>query len=341
MNTIARRGISYMKSKGKAALSSPANVTAGQDTLLQTAVQEIRDRCKLKGDILRNLGGAVATSTMLGLPLGHHSSAHEGPKYAPPLIREGLWDISTNSTTEEGKDISDPRVLSDVGDVPIQELHEAQIDDDRLMQCITDCVKEVMDVSPMRPLVLGGDHSISFPVVRAVSEKLGGPVDILHIDAHPDLYEAFMGDPYSHASPFARIMENGYCRRLVQVGIRSINSEGRQQAQRYGVQQIEMRNYEEHREELENLTLGEGVRGVYVSIDCDGMDPAFAPGVSHREPGGLSFRDVMNIVQNLKGDIVGADVVEFNPQLDPAEGQGLTMFVAAKVVREVAAKMSK
>ncbi|GER26379.1 arginase [Striga asiatica] len=226
------------------------------------------------------------------------------------------------------KDISDPRVLSDVGDMPIQELHEAQIDDDRLMQCITDCVTEVMNVSPMRPLVLGGDHSISFPVVRAVSEKLGGPVDILHIDAHPDLYEAFMGDPYSHASPFARIMENGYCRNLVQVGIRSINSEGRQQAQRFGVKQIEMRNYEDHREELENLTLGVGddVKGVYVSIDCDG---------------GLSFRDVMNIVQNLKGDIVGADVVEFNPQLDPAEGQGLTMFVAAKVVREVAAKMSK
>lgn len=72
---------------------------------------------------------------------------------------------------------------------------------------------------PLRPLVLGGDHSISFPVIRAVSEKLGGPVDILHLDAHPDIYDAFEGNKYSHASSFARIMEGGYARRLLQVNL--------------------------------------------------------------------------------------------------------------------------
>jgi arginase len=66
-------------------------------------------------------------------------------------------------------------------------------------------------------LVLGGDHSISFPVVRAITEHLGGPVDILHFDAHPDIYHAFEGNIYSHASPFARIMEAGHARRLLQV----------------------------------------------------------------------------------------------------------------------------
>ena len=66
-------------------------------------------------------------------------------------------------------------------------------------------------------MVLGGDHSISYPVVRAVSEKLGGPVDILHLDAHPDIYDCFEGNTYSHASSFARIMEGGYARRLLQV----------------------------------------------------------------------------------------------------------------------------
>lgn len=70
---------------------------------------------------------------------------------------------------------------------------------------------------PLRPLILGGDHSISFPAVRAVSEKLGGPVDILHLDAHPDIYHSFEGNKYSHASSFARIMEGGYARRLLQV----------------------------------------------------------------------------------------------------------------------------
>lgn len=86
-------------------------------------------------------------------------------------------------------------------------------------------------------------------------------------------------------------------------------------------------------------SLGEGVKGVYVSIDVDCLDPAFAPGVSHIEPGGLSFRDVMNIVQNLQGNIVGGDVVEFNPQRDTVDG--MTGMVAAKLVRELTAKMSQ
>ena len=85
--------------------------------------------------------------------------------------------------------------------------------------------------------------------------------------------------------------------------------------------------------------LGDGVKGVYVSIDVDSLDPAFAPGVSHIEPGGLSFRDVLNIIHNLKGDIVGADVVEFNPQRDTVDG--MTAMVAAKLVRELTAKIAK
>ncbi|XP_073363816.1 arginase 1, mitochondrial-like isoform X2 [Aegilops tauschii subsp. strangulata] len=146
------------------------------------------------------------------------------------------------------------------------------------------------------------NHSISYPVVRAVSEKLGGPVDILHLDAHPDIYDCFEGNTYSHASSFARIMEGGYARRLLQ-------------------------------------KLGEGVKGVYVDVDVDCLDPAFAPGVSHIEPGGLLFRDVLNILQNLQGDVVAGDVVEFNPQRDTVDG--MTAMVAAKLVRELSAKISK
>lgn len=85
--------------------------------------------------------------------------------------------------------------------------------------------------------------------------------------------------------------------------------------------------------------LGEGVKGVYISIDVDCLDPAFAPGVSHIEPGGLSFRDVLNILHNLQADVVAADVVEFNPQRDTVDG--MTAMVAAKLVRELTAKISK
>ena len=85
--------------------------------------------------------------------------------------------------------------------------------------------------------------------------------------------------------------------------------------------------------------LGEGVKGVYISVDVDCLDPAFAPGVSHIEPGGLSFRDVLNILHNLQADVVAADVVEFNPQRDTVDG--MTAMVAAKLVRELTAKISK
>ncbi|GFP94999.1 arginase 1 mitochondrial [Phtheirospermum japonicum] len=337
MNYIAKRGIHVMKRLSAADVPTEI-IEEGQRRIIDASLKLIGERAKLKSGIVRALRGSLATPCLLGLPIGHNSSYLEGPHYAPPRIRESMWDASTNSTTEEGKDISDPRVLSDAGDVPIQELRESGVDDDTLYGVITDSVKLVMDENPLRPLVLGGDHSITFPVVRAVSEKLGGQVDILHLDAHPDIYEKFEGNYYSHASPFARIMENGYARRLLQVGIRSINKEGRDQAAKFGVEQFEMRTFAKDREFLENLKLGEGVKGVYISVDVDSLDPGNAPGVSHWEPGGLTFRDVLNIIQNLQGNIVGADVVEFNPQRDPIDG--LTSMVAAKLVRELAAKMT-
>ena len=170
-----------------------------------------------------------------------------------------------------------------------------------------------MEEPRLRPLVLGGDHSISYPVVRAVTEHLGGPVDILHLDAHlggpvdilhldahPDIYHSFEGNKYSHASSFARIMEGGHARRLLQVGIRSITKEGQEQGKIFGVEQYEMHSFSKYLKFLENLKLGEGVKGVYISIDVDFLDLDFAPRVSHLDPGGLSFHDVMKIVQICK-----------------------------------------
>ncbi|XP_076942699.1 arginase 2, chloroplastic/mitochondrial-like [Bidens hawaiensis] len=311
----------------------------GQNRVIEASLTLVREQAKLKGELVRALGGAKATSSLLGVPLGHNSSYLQGPAFAPPFIREAIWSGSTNSTTEEGKILDDPKVSADVGDIPIQELRDCGIDDDRLMKVVSDSVKLVMEEDPLRPVVLGGDHSISYPVVRAVSEKLGGPVDVLHLDAHPDIYDKFEGNYYSHASSFARIMEGGYARRLLQVGIRSINLEGREQGKRFGVEQYEMRTFSKDRHFLENLKLGEGVKGVYISIDVDCLDPGFAPGVSHHESGGLSFRDVLNIIQNLQGDLVGADVVEYNPQRDTADF--MTAMVAAKLVRELVARISK
>jgi arginase family enzyme len=152
---------------------------------------------------------------------------------------------------------------------------------------------------------------------------------VLHLDAHADLYEDFEGDRYSHACPFARVMEEGLAGRLVQVGIRTLNRHQRAQADRYGVEVIDMRAW------------SAGVRPelggpVYLSLDLDALDPAFAPGVSHWEPGGLSVREVITLIQGIGGRLVGADIVEYNPARDPT---GVTAAVAAKLVKEIASRM--
>ncbi|QHN97175.1 Arginase 1 [Arachis hypogaea] len=224
---------------------------------------------------MRALGGAIACPSLLGVPLGHNSSFLQRPAFAPPRIREAIWCGSTNSSTEGGKELEDPQVLTDVGDVPIREIRDCGVNDDRLMNVINESVKLVMEEAPLRPLVLDGNHSISYPVVRAVSEKLGGPVDILYLDAHLDIYHCFEGNKYS----------------------------------------------------------------VYISIDVDCLDPAFAPGMSYIKLRGLSFCDVLNILHNLQGDIVTTDVVEFNLQRDTVDS--MNVIVAAKLVRELTAKIAK
>jgi arginase len=152
---------------------------------------------------------------------------------------------------------------------------------------------------------------------------------VLHIDAHSDLYDEFDGDRFSHGCPFARIMEDRLAGRLIQVGIRTMNPHQRDQARRFGVEVIDMRTW------LSGARPGaEGE--IYLSLDLDALDPAFAPGVSHHEPGGLSVREVISLIQDIRGEVVGADVVEYNPSRDV---NGVTATVAAKLVKEIAGRM--
>ena len=145
----------------------------------------------------------------------------------------------------------------------------------------------------------------------------------------PHLYDEFQGSRLSHACPFARIMEEGLVERLVQVGIRTATGHQRQQMERFGVEVVEARHF---RDDLRF----EFKTPVYLSFDVDVLDPAFAPGVSHREPGGLSTRQALNLIQRIYADVVGADIVEFNPRMDPT---GVTAMVCAKVLKEISAQM--
>jgi len=258
--------------------------------------------------------------TLIGVGYDASSSFLRGAALAPPKIREALRSPAANGWSESGIDVWAEGVVDDVGDLSLPPNGEAR-------GMIEQAVRAIVERGD-RPLSLGGDHSITYSTVRGVASRTSN-LTVVQIDAHPDLYDEFEGDRYSHACQFARIREEGLAAHLIQVGIRTITGHQRDQAKRFGVDVIDMRRW----------TRGDRPRAtgpVYLSIDLDGLDPAFAPGVSHPEPGGLSVREVLNVVHQLDGPIVGADVVELNPHRDP---EGLTAVVASKFVKEIAARM--
>jgi agmatinase len=255
---------------------------------------------------------------LIGMPTDVHSSFMRGPAKAPPVIRAALFSPHGNAAAECGLELGADIELNDLGDLPLREAPE---DDAVIETAITASVS-----GGAAPISLGGDHAVTYPILRGVAAARG-PVDILHFDAHPDLYDELDGDRRSHASPFARIMEEGLARRLVQIGIRTLNAHQREQARRFGVEMIEMKD-------LARAARVKFDGPLYVSIDLDGFDPAFAPGVSHHEPGGLATRDVVDFLLALKAPLVGADVVELNPDRDI---NGVTAVLAAKLVKELAA----
>lgn len=250
-----------------------------------------------------------------GILYDEKSSFLQGPAKAPPLIREAYSSDAFNFFAENGTEIR-PELLRDEGDFKISEYFEI----------------EKFTASHLKsniPLItFGGDHSITYPILKAFHNKFG-PLEILHIDAHADLYDSFEDDPYSHACPFARIMEEKLASRLVQVGIRTLSKHQREQAERFGVEVIEMREYS-----LDKIPEFKGP--LYLSLDMDALDPAFAPGISHYEPGGFSSRQVIEIIQQIQGPLVGADLVEYNPDRDI---NGITAAICAKFLKEIAARM--
>jgi agmatinase len=260
--------------------------------------------------------------TLIGLPYDASSSHQRGAAEGPAHIRQALHSDSTNLWSEALLDLGAEGVLGDAGDVALERPERARAD-------IEAAITRLVDQG-LQPIALGGDHSVTYPIVRALARAHPG-LAILHFDAHPDLYDEFQGDRYSHACPFARILEERLAQRLVQVGIRTMNGHQREQADRYGVEVIAMREWRDDQALAFSGPL-------YVSIDVDVLDPAFAPGVSHREPGGMSVRQLVGAIQRVTGTVIGADVVECNPRRDPLDITGL---VCAKLVKEVATVMRR
>lgn len=259
------------------------------------------------------------TIHLFGLPTDINSSFERGAAAGPAAVRAALWSERGNLSSESGMEIGSDIALIDDGDLPL--IEDTLRDDAVIAAHVAGII-----ASGGVPIALGGDHAVSLPLVQAVAAA-HGPVSILHFDAHPDLYDDFAGNPRSHASPFARIMEAGLASRLVQVGIRTLTRHCAEQADRFGVQIVPMRGFAPDRVPVLDGPL-------YISIDLDGIDPSEAPGVAHPEPGGLTLREVLALFDRQTAPIAGVDIVELNPARDSG---GVTAILAAKLVRECAA----
>ena len=258
--------------------------------------------------------------TVLGIPFDFNSSFLRGTAQAPARIREALYSPAHNLSAENGLCLRESGGWQDAGDLTLP-------DSSKALDEIESAVARIL-TGGEKALLMGGDHSITWPVLRAYAKQYSN-LTILQLDAHPDLYDELDGNRLSHACPFARIMEEELADRLVQIGIRALTPHLREQAERFQVEIIEMADWSP-------AALPQLKPPVYLSIDLDCLDPAFAPGVSHPAPGGLSTRDVITIIQSLEGVLVGADIVEYNPERDWLD---LTAVVGAKLLKEILSMM--
>jgi len=261
-----------------------------------------------------------ARLVFVGLPDDSQSSFRRGCARAPERIRLAYDGNCYNASTEAGVDLSG--AVADLGDLASGDSWEATT------RRYRDFAAGLYSGGKV-PFFAGGDHAVTVPVVAALS-VLNEPVHVVQFDAHPDLYPVFEGNPNSHACAATRLLEMGHVASLTQLGVRTLNRPQSQQA-------------EQHSDRLRILSardLGGGIpalsqipRGakVYVNVDIDAFDPAYAPGVSHPVPGGLTPRQVLDFLQRAEWALVGMDVVEVNLTLDRNDQ---TVLLAARLLHE-------
>jgi agmatinase len=267
---------------------------------------------------------------VIGVPFDTGGTYRVGARFGPSGIRQESMLLRPYNP-ELDVDVFERLSVVDYGDLPVTPgyLPESHAQ-------IQEGAASVLATATL-PLFLGGDHSVSLPILRAVAER-HGPVGLVHVDAHSDLWEGYFGGKDTHGTPFRRAVEEGLLdpARTIQIGIRgplndldlwSFSHES-------GMRVIYM-------DELYRMGIDAAVAEarriatgpVYVSFDIDALDPAFAPGTGTPEVGGLTTLEAQILLRGLRGlDIMGGDVVETSPPFDPS---GTTSLVAANLLFEL------
>lgn len=268
------------------------------------------------------LGGVddfqAARVVLFGVPMDWTTSFRPGTRLAPHRIREASYGLEEYSFRLK-KDLAQVNFY-DWGDLilPYGNVHLA-------LEIIEKTVKEILQGGKI-PFVMGGEHLITWPIIRAVGNCFPDLV-VLHFDAHADLRDEYLGEKESHATVMRRVVEMIGPQNLYQFGIRS----GTAEEWSFATQYVNF-HPEEVLEPLKSVIPALKGKKVYVTLDIDVVDPAFAPGTGTPEPGGVSSREILSAVGLLQDlDVVGFDLVEASPPYDPTDR---TSILAAKILRE-------
>jgi len=267
-----------------------------------------------------------AKIVFMGVPLDVTSSYRTGMKFAPARIREASMNIETYLMSAR-LDVFEEIRISDIGDIVLVPT-DLKAGGERIER-----VMKKLQGEEKMPAILGGEHTLTY-----FSSKVFKDVYLVQIDAHRDLRDEYMGDKLCHATVMRRVLDFLPHERLIQLGVRSCSKEEAEFARSTKVQAY---TTEQVLDDLRGVAseVRKKVSGanVYLSLDLDVLDPAFAPGVSTPEPGGISTLDLLKIVRELgKMNIQAFDVVELAAPHD----DGTTAFAAARVIYELLAAMS-
>jgi len=260
-----------------------------------------------------------SNTVIFGAPYDGTSSFRPGSRFAASRIRIDSYGLETYSPYLD-KDLLTKHV-HDAGDLDFV-FGNRDLVLSNIKEFATNLIKD-----NKKPLMIGGEHLVTLPVVEAVHNKFNDLI-ILHFDAHTDLREDYMGEKFSHATVIKRVWELLGDNRIYQFGIRSgLKAEfdwaeaGHTNLNKFGY------------ETLDKVIDIVKDKPVYVTIDLDVLDPSIFPGTGTPEPGGISFTDMMTIIKKLSNlNIVGADVVELAPDYDST---GVSTAVASKIIREM------
>ena len=268
----------------------------------------------------------------VGVPLDWGTSNRAGTRHGPRQIRaESCLIRPYNMTTRAAP--FDSLQIADVGDVAVNPFNLKAACDE-----ITRFYEEKILRYGCRPLTLGGDHTITYPILRAFKKKYG-PVGLVHIDAHADINDLMFGEKVTHGTPFRRCVDEGLIegKRVVQIGLRATGYTAEDfdwpRSQGFRVV-LATECWNKSLAPLMDEVRGQMGRGpVYISFDIDGLDPAYAPGTGTPEIGGLTSAQAQEIIRGCRGlDVVGGDLVEVSPPYDPS---GNTALAAANFLYEM------